>query len=79
MAKELSKLGISTTLIPDACVYTIMSRVYKVIIATHGLMANGGLITASGVLGVCEAAQAHKVPVIVVCGLYKLSPLFPFD
>jgi|Transcript_30952 translation initiation factor eIF-2B subunit beta len=79
MAKQLSQKGISTTLIPDACVYTIMSRVNKVIIATHGLMANGGLITASGVLGVCEAASAHKVPVIAICGLYKLSPLFPFD
>lgn len=79
MAKELSKLGISTTLIPDACVYTIMSRVNKVLIATHGLMANGGLITSGGVLGVCETAAAHKVPVMAICGLYKLSPLFPFD
>jgi translation initiation factor eIF-2B subunit beta len=31
------------------------------------------------VLGVCETAAAHKVPVIAICGLYKLSPLFPFD
>lgn len=79
MAKTLAKAGISTTLIPDSCVYALMSRVNKVLLGAHGLMANGGLITVNGVLGVCEAAAAHKVPVIVICGLYKLSPLFPFD
>jgi translation initiation factor eIF-2B subunit beta len=79
MAKALASSGISTTLIPDTHIYALMSRVNKVIIGIHALMANGGLISYSGSLGVCLAAQAHSVPVLVACGLYKLSPLYPFD
>mmetsp|Transcript_9722 Transcript_9722/g.14485 ORF Transcript_9722/g.14485 Transcript_9722/m.14485 type:complete len:414 (-) Transcript_9722:47-1288(-) len=79
MAKNLSEKNIAATLIPDSAVYALMSRVNKVIIGTHALMANGGLLTFSGTYGVCLAAQAHSVPVLVACGLYKLSPLYPFD
>jgi translation initiation factor eIF-2B subunit beta len=79
MALELAKSGVSTTLIPDSSVYAIMSRVNKVIIGTHSIMANGGLVTVSGVYGVCLAALDFSVPVLVVCGLYKLCPLYPFD
>ena len=36
MAKSLAALGIDTTLITDAAVFAIMSRVNKVIMGTHG-------------------------------------------
>lgn len=42
-------------------------------------MANGGLITDSGVELVVLAADFHSVPVVVISALYKLTPLFPFD
>lgn len=79
MAKNLAERGIDSTLITDNSVYALMSRVNKVIIGTDALMANGGLIAKSGCYGVCLAAQAHSVPILVTCGLYKLSPLYPFD
>ncbi|CAG9325694.1 unnamed protein product [Blepharisma stoltei] len=79
MCKTLAEHGIDTTLIADNSVFALMSRVNKVIIGTDALMANGGLITKSGCYGVCLAAQAHSVPILVTCGLYKLSPLYPFD
>jgi translation initiation factor eIF-2B subunit beta len=79
MCKALAAKGIETTLITDSAVYALMSRVNKVIIGTRALMANGGLLTEAGKFGVCLAAQAHCVPVLVTCGLYKLSPLYPFD
>ena len=79
MGKELATKGIETTLITDNAVFAIMSRVNKVIIGTRALMANGGLLTEAGKYGVCLAAQAHCVPVLVTCGLFKLSPLYPFD
>lgn len=78
-AKILSSLGISTTLILDSAIYALMSRVDKVIISTHSIMANGGLVTRSGAYMICLAAQEHSVPVYVVGASYKMTPLYPFD
>eukprot|EP00347_Sterkiella_histriomuscorum_P022712 403337443 len=78
-AKELSSKGISTTLVSDSSVYALMSRVDKVIISTHSIMANGGLVTHSGAYMICLAAQEHSVPVYVVGASYKMTPLYPFD
>jgi len=79
MAKKLAEAGISTTLIPDAAVFALMSRVDKVIIGTHAIMANGGLVAHSGAYMIALAAQAHSVPVYVIGPMYKMTPLFPFD
>jgi translation initiation factor eIF-2B subunit beta len=38
----LSKVGISCTLIPDSAIFAIMSRVNKVVVGVHSVMANGG-------------------------------------
>lgn len=56
-----------------------MSRVDKVIISTHGIMANGGIIGQSGALMISHAAKAHEVPVFVLGSVYKLTPLHPID
>lgn len=42
LATRLSSVGINTTLIPDSAIFAIMSRVNKVVIGTHSVMANGG-------------------------------------
>ena len=41
---SLAKSGIETTVINDSAVFAIMSRVNKVIIGTHTVMANGGWV-----------------------------------
>ena len=56
-----------------------MSRVDKVIISTHAIMANGGLVTYSGAYVIALAAQEHSVPVYVIGASYKMTPLYPFD
>jgi translation initiation factor eIF-2B subunit beta len=43
-AKLLAEAGIKTNLVQDSAVFAVMSRVDKVIISTHGVMANGGII-----------------------------------
>ena len=43
-AQNLSKQGIKTSLVPDSAVFAIMSRVDKVIITAHGIMATGGIV-----------------------------------
>ena len=56
-----------------------MSRVDKVVISTHSIMANGGLVTHSGAYMICQAAKEHSVPVYVIGASYKMTPLYPFD
>lgn len=77
--KPLSAAGVTVILVTDASVFAIMSRVNKVILATHAVIANGGLIAAAGARMIAKAAKVHKTPVIVVSGVYKLSPEYPFE
>lgn len=77
--KSLSAAGITVVLITDASIFAIMSRVNKVILATHAVIANGGLIAAAGARIIAKAARVHRTPVIVVSGVYKLSPEYPFE
>jgi translation initiation factor eIF-2B subunit beta len=79
MAKRLADGGIDTTLITDAAVFAVMSKVDKVLLPTHTVMANGGLIASSGSHNVALAARTHAVPVLCVTGLFKLCPLYPHD
>jgi len=78
-ALSLSKAGIDTTLITDSAVFAMMSRVNKVIIGTHAVMANGGLIAQSGTHSLAVAAKYHSVPIVVCTGLYKLCPMYAYD
>ncbi|XP_058795426.1 translation initiation factor eIF-2B subunit beta [Phymastichus coffea] len=76
MAVNLAKAQIKTTLISDAAIFAMMSRVNKVIIGTHTVMANGGLRAITGSHTVAQAAKHYSVPVMVLLPLYKLSPLY---
>lgn len=76
MSLSLAKSKIQTTLIPDCAIFGIMSRVNKVIIGTHSVMANGGLRAACGTHSVALAAKHYSVPVIVLSPMYKLSPQY---
>ncbi|KAJ5151869.1 hypothetical protein N7492_010164 [Penicillium capsulatum] len=77
--KPLIASGITVILIPDSAVFALMSRVNKVILGTHTVLANGGLVAAAGTRVIARAAKVHQTPVVVVSGVYKLSPVYPFD
>ncbi|CAN0068112.1 unnamed protein product [Scytosiphon promiscuus] len=79
LAKSLAKHGIDTTVISDSAVFAMMARVNKVILSTHAVVANGGLIALNGSHAVALAANDLSVPVVCVTGLFKLCPLFPHD
>lgn len=79
LAKALASYGIDTVLIPDSNIFAIMSRVNKVILGTHAILANGSLLAHSGTKLVAQAAKAHRIPVLVCAGLHKLSPIHPSD
>ena len=77
--KTLTQAGLTVVIISDAAVFALMSRVNKVILATHTVLANGGLVAASGARLIAKAAFKHRTPVIVVSGIYKLSPQYPYE
>ncbi|KIP06029.1 hypothetical protein PHLGIDRAFT_107426 [Phlebiopsis gigantea 11061_1 CR5-6] len=76
MAKALSAAGISTFLVPDSSIYAIMSRVTKVILGAHAILANGGMFAITGSLLAATAARVHSTPVVVCAGQFKLTPLW---
>lgn len=77
--KPLTSLGITVILIPDSAVFALMSRINKVVLAPHTVLADGSLVAAAGAAIVSIAAKEHRVPVVVLSGVYKLSPVYPFD
>ncbi|XP_005986624.1 translation initiation factor eIF-2B subunit beta [Latimeria chalumnae] len=77
MAVSLSKSKIETTVITDAAIFAVMSRVNKVIIGTQTILANGGLRAVTGTHTLALAAKHHSTPVIVCAPMFKLSPQFP--
>jgi len=65
MSLSLAKDGVEVTLISDAAVFAMMSRVNKVIVGTHAVLANGGLKAVSGSHTVALAARHYSVPVCI--------------
>ena len=76
MARNLSAAGISTFLVPDSSLHAIMSRVNKVILGAHAILANGGMSAMTGSLLAATAARVHSTPVVVCAGQFKLTPLW---
>ena len=76
--KSLTAAGITVILVPDSAVFALMSRVNKVILGTHAVLANGSLVAATGSRSIAKAASMHKTPVVVLSAIYKLSPTYPF-
>uniref|UniRef100_A0A452TRV6 Translation initiation factor eIF2B subunit beta n=3 Tax=Ursus TaxID=9639 RepID=A0A452TRV6_URSMA len=77
MAVNLAKAGIETTVMTDAAIFAVMSRVNKVIIGTKTILANGALRAVTGTHTLALAAKHHSTPLIVCAPMFKLSPQFP--
>ena len=60
-ANILQKHGLQVSLVTDASVYSLMSRVDKVMISSTAIMANGGLIAAAGAYQICLAAKVSSI------------------
>ncbi|XP_055912669.1 translation initiation factor eIF-2B subunit beta [Eupeodes corollae] len=75
LASNLAAGNVEIVVIPDSAIFAMMSRVNKVIIGTHSVLANGGLRAACGAHTVALAAKHYSVPVIVLAPMYKLSPV----
>lgn len=76
MAKALSESGIRTTVVPDSSMFVLFSKVSKVIIGTHSVMANGGLKAVSGAFTLAQTAKHHSKPLIVLAAMFKYTPQY---
>ena len=45
----------------------------KLILSAHSILANGGMFSISGSLLAATAARAHRVPVVVCAGQFKIT------
>jgi hypothetical protein len=51
----------------------------QVLATAQALLANGGIMAPAGTHIAAMAARRHSVPFVVLCGIYKLSTLFPHN
>jgi len=77
--KTLTSAGITVILIPDSAVFALMSRVSKVVLGAHAVLANGSFIATAGAKAIATAARVHSTHVVVLSAVYQLSPVYPFD
>ena len=79
MARSLAEAGIDTVVVNDAATFGVMARVNKVLLPSHAVLANGGLIAPSGCHMVALAAHHNCVPVVAITGMFKLCPMYPHE
>lgn len=66
LAQSLGKANIKTTVISDAAVLAIMSRVNKVVVGTDAVMADGTLCAKTGMYTIGRCAKHYSVPVSTI-------------
>ncbi|ODA80686.1 hypothetical protein RJ55_03645 [Drechmeria coniospora] len=79
LRKKLLAAGIQVTTVRNSIPMAYMSRVDKVILGARAVVANGGVVTDHGASTIARAAKDQGNAVIVLSGVYKLSPENPFD
>lgn len=79
MAQSLSQHGISTFLVPDSAIFALMSRVTKLLLGAHAVLADGGLVAQAGSLAAVSAARAHATSVVVCAAQFKFAPLWSWS
>lgn len=77
--KKLSAAGLTAICVKSTALMAYMSRVDKVVLGARAVVANGGVVTDSGAAAIARAAQEMGSGVVVLAGVYKLSPENPFD
>ncbi|KAK4084286.1 uncharacterized protein Triagg1_766 [Trichoderma aggressivum f. europaeum] len=77
--KKLSAAGITVVNVMNGGLMAYMSRVNKVIIGARAIVATGGVVADAGSAAIARAAKEQGTAVVVLSGVYKLSPESPFD
>jgi ribose 1,5-bisphosphate isomerase len=73
-ARELSKVGVPTTLIVDSAVRYFIRNVNKVVVGADSIAANGAVINKIGTSQIALVAHESRVPFFVAAESYKFHP-----
>ncbi|KAI2473186.1 nagb/rpia/CoA transferase-like protein [Annulohypoxylon bovei var. microspora] len=74
LRKSLSSGGSTVISIMNIGLMAYMSKVNKVILGARAITRKGGVIVESGAAAIAHAAREQGRPVIVLGGVYKISP-----
>lgn len=77
MAQLLRARGIPTSLIADATVGYVMSKVDKIFVGAEGVAESGGVINESGTYQIGVLASVANIPFYVVTESHKFVRLYP--
>jgi len=72
--KELSSLGIPTTLIVDSAVRAFMKKIDKIVVGADSIAANGAVVNKIGTSQIALAAHEARVLFFVAAETYKFHP-----
>lgn len=66
------------TYISEQSIFSLISKVSKVFMDCHAVMADGAIINASGTFSAVTIANEYSVPVIVLSPMYRFTPIYTF-
>ena len=78
-AKVLIDAGIKCSYVLTNALPFVTTLATKVIVGAASVLSNGDLLSRVGTSVVCMSASASKIPVIVVCEVYKFSDTVRLD
>ncbi|XP_059143307.1 translation initiation factor eIF-2B subunit alpha-like [Physella acuta] len=79
MEKELSKLGIPTSVILDFGIGYVMEKVQLVMVGAEGVMESGGIINKIGTYPIAICARQMNKPFYVVTESFKFVREYPLN
>ena len=68
----------SLVFITEQSVFSMISKVSKVFMDCHAVMADGAVINSSGTFIVATLAKEYSIPVIILSPMYRFTPFYAF-
>ncbi|XP_076766297.1 eukaryotic translation initiation factor 2B subunit alpha isoform X3 [Xylocopa sonorina] len=79
MCENLTKLGVSCTLILDSAMGYVMEQVDMVMVGAEGVAESGGVINKVGTYTMAMCAKEVKKPFYVLTESFKFSRIYPLN
>ena len=79
VTKSLMAAGLTVILVPDSAIFGLMAGISKVLLAADIVLADGSFLCSSGARTIAKAAKLNRKPVVVLAGVYKITPQYPFQ
>ncbi|KAJ8907502.1 hypothetical protein NDN08_007613 [Rhodosorus marinus] len=79
IVRNLQKLGIRSTVLPDSAVGSLVEQIDVVLVGAEAVMENGAVVNATGTFLLALAAKAVGKPLYVAVERYKFIRLYPLN